>query len=51
MLKYLERDIKSFSLFIEELKKFIEIKERKITKHHFKQIFINYENVRNQGDF
>jgi chromosomal replication initiation ATPase DnaA len=51
MLKNVERDIASFSIFIEELKKFVETHKIKVKRSHFKEIFENYEKARNKKDF
>ena len=46
MIVSIERDITSFSIFIEELKKFVEVNKNKIKKSHFKHILKNYEKAR-----
>ena len=51
MILQIDREIKSFTIFIEELKKFIEANKVKVNRHHFKAIFENYENRRKTGSF
>jgi hypothetical protein len=48
MLLYVERDIASLTIFIQELKKFIEVNKMQVKKTHLKQIFESYEKARNQ---
>jgi chromosomal replication initiation ATPase DnaA len=51
MLKNVERDIPSLTIFISELKKFVEINKKKVTKNNFEEIFKNYEKARGKADF
>ena len=48
MLLHVERDVKSFTIFIEELRLFVETYKVKVKKHHFKQILHEYEKRRNK---
>ena len=50
MLLHVERDMSSFIIFIEELKKFVEV-NKKIKKSHIEEIFKNYEKARNSKGF
>ena len=50
MLLHIERDMPSFIIFIEELKKFVEV-NKKVKKSHIEEIFKNYEKARNKADF
>lgn len=51
MMLQINRDISSFTIFIEELKKFIETHKVKVNRHHFKTILENYEKARNKANF
>lgn len=48
MILQVERDIASFTILIEELKKFIETNKVKVNRHHLKTIFENYEKARSK---
>ena len=51
MILHIERDINSFNIFIEELKRFIEENKVKINRTHFKSILKNYEERKNSAAF
>jgi hypothetical protein len=51
MMSGIERTSRSFSLFVAELKRFVETNKVKIKRSHFEEILQNYEKARNQANF